>query len=299
MTIAAVFAVALLAPAGVTAAAPPANVRDAYNEACARALAGNRDAAVAALARAADMGFAFTATMLRDTDLDSIRDHPDYPDVVARIKANNARGLEKFKVAAADAPVLIFLPEEREPGRPAPLIVALHGSGGTAEGFAPLWRRVASELGAVLAVPQGVNRSGDGFDWGVVEQGSHLVLRALDKARAETPIDDRKIILAGFSNGASQAFIQALLDPDRFAGVLSVSGFYDERVAPVPIGRTLPRFAILNGERDEEAGNNRRAAEALRAAGGKVKLAIYPGGHGFPPDRDRRLAEALRFLIGR
>jgi predicted esterase len=299
----AAFAVLALSVAGAavsaqTAAPTAANARDAYNLACVHALAGKKDEAVAALGRAADLGFAYTSTMLRDPDLDPIRDHAGFPSVVARIKANNAAALEKFKVRAADAPVLVFLPAKRNPGQPAPLIVALHGTGGTAEGFAPLWRRVASDLGAVLAVPQGLNPAGRGFDWGVVEQGSHLVLRAIDKARASAEIDESRIVLAGFSNGASQAFIQSLQDPDRFAGVLSVSGFYDERVAPVPMGRRLPRFAILNGERDEEAGNNRHAAKALRAAGGKVKLEIYPGlGHSFPPDHERELRAALEFLL--
>src|SRR5687768_18243942 len=87
-------------------ATPAERARDAYNRACVEALAGRKDAAVASLARAADMGFPFTATMLRDTDLDSIRDHPGYPAVVERIRANNARALEAFKVAAADAKVL-------------------------------------------------------------------------------------------------------------------------------------------------------------------------------------------------
>ena len=144
-----------------------------------------------------------------------------------------------------------------------------------------------------------MNPAGPGFDWGIVEQGSHLVLRAIEKARAESAIDESKIILAGFSNGAAQAMIQGLQDPERFAGILSVSGFYDQRVAPVPTGRRLPRFAILNGEHDEEAANNRQGAAALRAAGGKVKLEIYPGlGHAFPPDRDRELESALEFLLG-
>ena len=275
------------------------SARDAYNLACVQARAGEKDAAVASLGRAADLGFAFTATMLRDEDLDPIRDHPAFPGVVARIKANNARALERFKVSAEGAKVLVFKPAKGDPRKPAPLIVALHGSGGTADAFAPVWRGVASDLGAVLAVPQGLNPAGPGFDWGVVEQGSHLVRRAIEKARAEAAIDESSIVLAGFSNGASQAFIQGLQDPDRFAGILSVSGFYDERVAPVPSGRRLPRFAILNGERDEEAANNRRGAAALRAAGGKVKLSIYPGlGHAFPPHRDRELRSALEFLLG-
>jgi predicted esterase len=293
--------IAALVAAFVLLAAPdarPEDARAAYNRACVQALAGEKDKAVASLGRAAELGFAFTATMLRDPDLDPIRAHPGFPAVVARIRENNARALEKFKVAAEGAKVLVFLPAHGETRRPAPLIVALHGSGGTADDFAPVWREVASDLGAVLAVPQGLNRAGQGYDWGVVEQGSHLVLRAIEKARAEAAIDDSRIVLAGFSNGASQAFIQGLQDPGRFAGILSVSGFYDERVAPVPAGRRLPRFAILNGERDEEAANNRKGAAALRAAGGQVKLEIYPGGHTFPPDRDRALRSALRFLLG-
>jgi phospholipase/carboxylesterase len=294
-------AVAALSLTLLAAAAAPQTpaARDAYNQACVNALAGKADEAVAALGRAADLGFSYTSTMLRDADLDSIRAHPGFPGVVARIRANNARALERFKVTAERGRVLVFPPAKRDRRRPAPLIVALHGTGGTASDFAPVWRQVASDLGAVLAVPEGLNPAGGGFDWGVVEQGSHLVLRAIEKARAEASIDDSKIILAGFSNGASQAFIQGLQDPERFAGILSVSGFYDERVAPVPSGRRLPRFAILNGENDEEAGNNRRGAAALRAAGGQVKLEIYPGlGHAFPPRRDRELKAALAFLLG-
>ena len=38
--------------------------------------------------------------MLRDPDLDAIRDHPEFSGVVARIKANNARVLEKFKLTS-------------------------------------------------------------------------------------------------------------------------------------------------------------------------------------------------------
>lgn len=179
--------------------------RDAYNLACRRALAGQKDAAVEALRQAAELGFAYTATLLRDPDLDAIRDHPRFADVLAHVRANNALALETFKVRAQQAKVLIFPPPDARPDVKAPLIVALHGSGGTADQFAPLWRGVAARLGAVLAVPQGLNAAGAGFDWGVVEQGSHLVLRAIERARAEAAVDDSNVVLAGFSNGASQA----------------------------------------------------------------------------------------------
>jgi predicted esterase len=283
------------------ARANPASARHAYNLACVYSRAGQGDAAVAALEKAAGLGFAFTATLLRDPDLDPVRAHPRFPEVEARVRANNARALEAFKAVAAErAKVLVFPPPKPDAARPAPAIVVLHGSGDTAAAFARPWRRVAADLGAVLVVPEGLNPAGSGYDWGVVEQGSHLVHRAIGKARAEAAIDPSRIVLAGFSNGASQAFVMGLREPESFAGILPIAGFYDERVAPVPSGKRLPRFAILNGERDEEAANNRRAAAALRAAGAKVKLEIYPGvGHAFPPDHEEELRRAVRFLLRR
>jgi phospholipase/carboxylesterase len=279
--------------------ASPANARDAYNLACRRSLAGEKDAAVEALGLAADLGFAFTATLLRDPDLDPIRGHPGYAPVLARVRANNARALEAFKVRAGKAKVLVFPPARARPDSKTPLIVALHGSGGTADQFARLWRGVASRLGAVLAVPQGLNPAGAGFDWGVVEQGSHLVLRAIERARMQAAVDDTRVVLAGFSNGASQAFILGLQQPETFAGIVPIAGFYDERVAPVPAGRRLPRFAILNGEKDRDAANNRLGAAALEAAGGNVLLKIYPGlGHAFPPHHEQELEAALEFVLG-
>ena len=107
-------------------------------------------------------------------------------------------------------------------------------------------------------------------------------------------------MLAGFSNGASQAFILGLHQPERFAGIVSISGFYDERVAPVPAGRRLPRFAILIGQKDRDAANNRQGAAALEAAGGEVLLRIYSGlGHAFPPRHEQELEAALAFALGR
>ena len=281
--------------------ANPASARHAYNLACVYSRAGRLDAGVAALGRAADLGFFFTSTLLRDEDLDPIRAHPGFPAVADRIRANNKAALEKFKARAdGKAKVLVFPPGKADPARALPAVVALHGRGDTAEAFARPWRRVADELGAVLVVPEGLNPAAGGFDWGVVEQGAYLVERAIAKAGRQARIDPSRVVLAGFSNGASQAFIMGLQDPSAYAGILPIAGFYDERVAPVRAGTRLPRFAILNGERDEEADNNRRAAAALRAAGAKVELTIYPGlGHAFPPGHEAELRRALRFLLAR
>jgi len=282
-------------------AAQPERSGAAYNLACVYASLGQREKAVNALEIAAARGFFFTATLLRDPDLDPLRDLPGYAAALAKIRANNAAQLATFRAKAEPAArVLVFPPAGLDPKKPAPLVVALHGSGGTAESFAPVFRDAASRLGAVLAVPEGLNPSGRGFDWGVVEQGTHLVLRAIEKAKERYAIDPERVVLAGFSNGASQAFLLALQRPELFRGVVPIAGFYEERVAPVPSGAPrLPRFAILNGALDEAADNNRAGARALEARGGAVRLRLYPGvGHALPPDREKELVAALKFALG-
>ncbi len=49
--------------------------------------------------------------------------------------------------------------------------------------------------------------------------------------------------------------------------MVAVAGFYEERLAPLPerVAPDFPRFCFLNGERDEAAANNRRAARLARA----------------------------------
>jgi predicted esterase len=272
-----------------------------YNLACALSRRGDAEAAIAALRASAERGFAFVATLLDDTDLDAIRSHPSYPAVLDLVRKNNVTALETFRKKAVDAKVLLF-PPSGERSRPAPLVVALHGFGGNAASFAPVWRDVAEEAGAFLAVPQAFDAAaGGGFSWGVVEQGEHLVLRAIEMARREHPIDPKRVVVTGFSQGGGMAFTVALRHPELISGAIPIAGFYDERVTPLSgtIGAPLPRFAILNGALDEEAGNNRKAARLLEAAGTRVFLKIYDGlGHDIPKDRRAELSSALRFVLG-
>jgi len=206
---------------------------------------------------------------------------------------------EPFEKRAASAKVLIFRPSE-DLRRPAALVVALHGLGGTAEGFAPVWQTVADRAGVVLAVPEAVERFEAGTSWGKVEDCETLVLRAIAKARSQVPIDPRRIVLTGFSQGATMTYHVALRHPDVFAGAIALAGRFDESVTSVPSkAKVLPRFAILCGERDRCPENNRAAARTLEAAGAQVLLKIYPGlGHELPPRSPMELYEALRFVLG-
>ncbi len=67
-----------------------------YNTACAYALKGERDKAVEFLKRSVEEGFTDFDHIARDSDLNSIRDHPGYKDLMARKEEYMARGAQKF-----------------------------------------------------------------------------------------------------------------------------------------------------------------------------------------------------------
>jgi len=282
-------------------AATPEAPMTIYKLACAFAEHDDKDRAVRWLTISAERGFRFEAKLLRDENLDPIREHPGFAKATEVVRANAATALETFKVRAAkEAKILIALPPAFDPARPAPLIVALHGYGGSAKGMIRVWKNVAAQFGAILIAPEALDPAGEGHSWTVSYESEHLVLRAIEEARKAQNIDPKKVVVTGFSQGAMLTFDVALTHPKLFAGAIPISGFYDSRVAAVPdkAGTKLPRFAILNGELDPEAEQNRATARLFEKIGSPVMVNIYKGvGHAFPPKIDQDLGAALKFVL--
>ena len=124
---------------------------------------------------------------------------------------------------------------------PFPTILALHGWGASAHdliGLAP----ILHGGGALVLCPQGplafeIGQGFLGFGWFELSQvrpptvGGHRARRRtrcarfLDAALARYPIDRRKVVLMGFSQGGVMAYDLALRDPGRFAGLVALSSW--------------------------------------------------------------------------
>lgn len=282
-------------------AATPEAPMTLFDLACAFARHGDGPRAVEWLTRSAERGFRFEAKLLREEALDLIRKDAGYANALERVRGNIAKHMAGYAVRAdKEAIVLTETPASLDPSKPAPLVVVLHGYGGGAKGILDAWKNTAAKFGAVLIAPQALDPAGNGFSWTVSYEAEFLVLRAIDMALTKHNIDRNRIVVTGFSQGGLTTFNLALTHPQRFKGAIPISGFYDPRVAPVPStpGAKLPRFAILNGEQDPEADNNRATAKLIEATGTPVMVNIYKGvGHAFPPQRDRDLAAALEFVL--
>lgn len=174
---------------------------------------------------------------------------------------------------------LVYVPDTAVEG--APLMVFLHGAGGTGRREMRVWLAAADRYGAVVMAPD----SRDG-SWDVIHGGFGPDVSFLDQALAavaeQYPVDLTRMALAGVSDGASYALSIGLANGDLFPSVVAYSpGFI---VAAEPVGR--PRVFISHGTSDPILpidGCGRPIARGLAGAGFDVTFREFDGGHTVPP----------------
>jgi predicted esterase len=128
---------------------------------------------------------------------------------------------------------IVKLPDRFTTSASYTMLVALHGSGGTAEGFAPTFSSFSRES-VVVAVPQGeFPMPTDGYSWfsgatdrSLWESYDTRSVRDLVELIAEirTRYRINRVVVFGFSQGALLAYMAGLLHPSLVSGVVAVSG---------------------------------------------------------------------------
>ena len=276
----------------------PKDSSAAYNAACAFSLLGDQHSALEWLRRAGDRGFAGLRSIEEDPDLEFARRSPEFEKATATIRQNRAQMFAAFRDQAEQAEILTIVPKG-EPKPPLPLIVVLHGYGGSPAANASRYRKVAAELGAVIAAPSALRPGprGQGFSWTFRDEAEWWVLRAIERVSEKYPIDSERIVLAGFSQGANIALSVGFKYPDHFTGLLPVASHYEPHLMPSPTNGG-PRVYLLTGALDPAAKTFVEAHDSLAAAGLEVRLRVIPQlGHSYPVNSAKELRTALRFLL--
>jgi polyhydroxybutyrate depolymerase len=159
-----------------------------------------------------------------------------------------APGRHRIVLVAGDLRrrVVLHLPAAAEPGRPLPLVLALHASGSSAvEQLALTGLEGAAERhGVLVAAPQGALASGRGAAWNVPHVGTAgapddeaFVLRLLDALADAGLADPDRVLVAGLSGGARLACQLAADHADRVTLLAPVAGL--RAGAPQPGQRHL------------------------------------------------------------
>jgi phospholipase/carboxylesterase len=194
-----------------------------------------------------------------------------------------------------------------EPSSPARTVVLLHGYGAEEQDLVPLAAELDPSLSVVsLRGPYSLGgrmrawyhlqQTREGFRYDAAEvQGSVLQVR---EAVEELAAARGKLLLLGFSQGASIAIRTALALPQHLRGLVSLSGVPARATAaeraPAEALRGLRAFAA-HGLHDPllpiEAGRETRAE--LEGSGLSVEYHEYPMGHAIV---EEELADLRRWL---
>lgn len=196
-------------------------------------------------------------------------------------------GLERRRDA------FVYVPAGYREDRPAPLVVMLHGAGGSGRPHLHHLQPLADEAGMILLAPDSRLRSWDI----IVQRGFGPDVAFLDRALAWTferyAVDPTHIAAEGFSDGATYALSIGITNGDLFSHVIAFSpGFM------APAGQEgAPRIYVSHGTRDSVLpidSCSRRLVPRLKQAGYDVLYHEFDGPHTVPEEIER---EALEWFV--
>ncbi|MUK00986.1 hypothetical protein GM708_03000 [Vibrio cholerae] len=173
----------------------------------------------------------------------------------------------------------------------SPVLLLLHGTGGTEQDLLPLVERLAPGAGYLAprgpVQEHGMNRwfrrlSEGVFDVDDVVRRSAEFVGFLDRARETYGIGDRTFVAVGFSNGANIALATLLLHPAELPLAVAFSGMYPLEGRSIDADLTGTSVALFNGRTDPMApfDSVTRLGSILESRGAEVDRAVREGGHG-------------------
>lgn len=275
----------------------------AYNLACCYALNGQKPEAIQALDAAITYGWDDPEWIQRDPDLATLEGEAKLAGLLDR--ASQCRAEKR----------VVYVPPQLPAGEAAPLIVALHGFGGNAREFSAHWREAADALGVVVVAPRGVAPAGPrqqlNYGWHAGQQPGKLdipattqaVDEAIEAARQAAKIDEERIVLAGFSQGASAALLVYHAHPERFRGVVTLGESYavpEDGSWAIAAGGSPLRICLVVGEADRTLGINTLNNTLLSGLNHKVQMIKLPViAHEIPDDHGASMKRAVSFVLGK
>lgn len=189
---------------------------------------------------------------------------------------------------AEETEILVHLPRDYDHATPHPMVVVLHGAGGSGLGSMNAYRAWSDRLGLICICP---TEAGSNQGYTGQPRERHSVLETVRWARRRYHVDPNRVFVMGWSRGGHLTWDLILRFPDLWAGAIPCAG---APRLPVTGGRNNMRYAsnvahmairALVGEH-EHPGMHRNLREVFRRLEErdalKAKLVVQRGhGHSF------------------
>ena len=226
------------------------------------------------------------------SDLNALHDDSQFGELVAICRTGMQR-------PNGEAELILLKPETAPPW---PLLIALHGLGGSAREFVQHWQSVAAE-GWLVAVAQSSQVVSPGcFGWRDQNRAVEEIRGHFETIARDCEVASDRVIIAGFSQGGSTAIrigLSRLLPVTGVFGIACAPRDLDEvrQVIAISASREV-RVYLVVGDKDYVFDRAVEFCELLRSSAIAAQLEVRPGlGHEVPKDINRSIAAGVEFLL--
>jgi pimeloyl-ACP methyl ester carboxylesterase len=223
---------------------------------------------------------------------------------LAGFSAFALRSQARWDAAAAESKPArtLLMPQSVAPASGYPILLVLHGNNSSMDETVPIWSS-AADHGWITAVLQSSEPGATpgAFTWNDRDKTEGEVRTHLDAIRLEVHVDERALVLAGFSMGALQAIALVITGRIRARGVVPIAAWLPhirEFTTLADTGRASirPTYVVVGSKDPSDAGAKQLVALMSRH-GGRAQLDERSGlGHEYPSDMASTLARALAFV---
>ena len=235
--------------------------------------------------RMLDLTHTLDAAPERIADADAVHDWPVHPEILELLETlleSNPKLQPGKEARGCERPHAVYRPEHYEPAYAYPLVVWLHGDGGSEADLRRVMPQISNRnyIGVAL---RGNTSLEKGHGWSLDEAGMTSLIedvRAVAVSlRREYHIHSERIYLAGFGSGATAAVEVMLRQPEWFGGVLSLNGGLPKIDPPLGSLEELKDKRILIAtsinSQSTKVGDVVATGRLLYAAGMRVGTRVY------------------------
>jgi len=252
------------------------------------------DKGIKILKYAFDRGLWFSIYMFNQEDWAPFSEREEFKEMLAR---NEALRQEAQKHTKPE--ILVLTPEKYDRQKKYPLFIALHGGGGNIKEFKEAWKSKKLSEEFILAYFQSSQIvSMNGYSWTEdLELAKKEISEAFHKVKKDYPVDEKEVIIGGFSSGGIAALEVSLSNVFPVAGFVVLcpakpQSFTNENVREAK-ERGL-RGTLLTTEMDPRLSVQKEMVKVFKSSGFPLQFVVTPNvGHWFPEDIEVKIDQAI------
>jgi len=271
--------------------------RTTFWKMCFLSLCGRSNDVISVFQKGLDAGLWWAESQFRDTDLDAVRDLPEF-------KRLEAISQEKYEEARThiERDQTVLLPEEVVSDL-YPLLIVLHGGAGNKDSNLEYWE-IARQKGWLVLSPQSTQPLYSGsYSWIEPEQALADLNFYVEQILKDHPIDQQRVVIAGFSQGSGMAIYAALSGKLKVRGFIGIGTYWADPESLAPLAQLASRTKAIRGyfvvgEKDQTLNKTREIQKVLNENNIQFGEEVHPDlAHEFPADFESSFDKAIDFIF--